>query len=459
MKHILTASFAIAVLAGLLHAAAATSTAAATAAAAADAKSATPSRAKAAPPPRLAVPDFIALSPDAETAAIAKTIGQVLWDDLNFEREFAFIPRDVYAIDSARHVVRDVPFDRWRELNADGLIVGTVQKTADGIKVEMRLLQRADAPDGVRPGVHAARTRGSSPTPASDELHKSQRALNGVARTRITFDSDRDGERMGGTVENRGVKEIYISDYDGENAAARHRRQDAEHRAALVARRPLDCLHLVPPRRREHLHLEHLSGHARRGDQGRQGRRELAAGVVARRHAASPSRRRATATRRSTSSTATAPNVRRLTNHPGIDITPTWSPSGTQIAFTSDRTGTPQIYDRRRRRPEPAAQDVRVVLRQADVVAGAVQRDRVLVAQRARLRHQGARSRHRSDAAADVRRGHQREPGVLAQRPPSRVHLHARRARRRCSRWRATARTCGRSRRPATTKNLIGPNS
>jgi TolB protein len=37
-------------------------------------------------------------------------------------------------------------------------------------------------------------------------------------------------------------------------------------------------------------------------------------------------------------------NVRRITNHPGIDITPTWSPTGTQIAFVSDRTGTPQIY-------------------------------------------------------------------------------------------------------------------
>src|SRR5262249_22638984 len=47
-------------------------------------------------PPRLAVPDLIALSADAETAAIAKIIGQVLWDDLNYEREFTFIPRDVY---------------------------------------------------------------------------------------------------------------------------------------------------------------------------------------------------------------------------------------------------------------------------------------------------------------------------------------------------------------------------
>ena len=36
--------------------------------------------------------------------------------------------------------------------------------------------------------------------------------------------------------------------------------------------------------------------------------------------------------------------VRRMTNHPEIDVTPTWSPTGNQIAFTSDRTGTPQIY-------------------------------------------------------------------------------------------------------------------
>ena len=34
----------------------------------------------------------------------------------------------------------------------------------------------------------------------------------------------------------------------------------------------------------------------------------------------------------------------RLTNNPAIDVTPTWSPTGTQIAFTSDRAGTPQIY-------------------------------------------------------------------------------------------------------------------
>ena len=46
-------------------------------------------------PPRYAVPDFVALTPDAAEAA--RALGQVLWDDLNFEREFYLIPRDTYA--------------------------------------------------------------------------------------------------------------------------------------------------------------------------------------------------------------------------------------------------------------------------------------------------------------------------------------------------------------------------
>ena len=36
--------------------------------------------------------------------------------------------------------------------------------------------------------------------------------------------------------------------------------------------------------------------------------------------------------------------VRRLTNNPAIDTTPSWSPTGAQIAFTSDRSGVPAVY-------------------------------------------------------------------------------------------------------------------
>jgi len=295
-------------------------------------------------PPRLAVPDFIPLSPDAETAAIAKTIGQVLWDDLNFEREFAFIPRDIYASIPRATSFADVPFERWQELNADGLVVGTVQKAGTTIKVEMRLYNVRS-----RQASLARQYDGTAANPRlfahtiSDEIHKTQRALNGVARSKLTFDSDRDGERMSGTVESRNIKEIYISDYDGEN-----------QRRVTVGK----TLNIAPrwsPDGRSIAYTSYRRGGANifisnifqgtldevtKGD--KVGENWLPAW--------SPD-----GTRLAFSSTRDGnpeiyvvnrdgSNLRRITNHPNIDITPTWSPSGTQIAFTSDRTGTPQIY-------------------------------------------------------------------------------------------------------------------
>ena len=119
-------------------------------------------------------------------------------------------------------------------------------------------------------------------------------------------------------------------------------------------------------------------------------------------------------------------DVRRLTNHPGIDTSPTWSPLGHQIAFTSDRTGSPQIYvvgvdgtglrritfesycDRPTWSPNPYNE-----------IAYASRH-------RARLRHQDRRSGDQRGPRGHVRSGHERESQLLVQRAASGVQLDAR---------------------------------
>src|SRR5665213_966684 len=149
---------------------------------------------------RIAVPDFIALSPDKETADAAKVIARVLWDDLNFEHEYAFIPRDVTASVPAAKSVDDINYDAWRELNADFVVLGTVQKTGAGVHVEMRLFNvrqhQSDFGNSYEGSIANPRIYAHT---IADEIHH-RRALNGVARTKLTFASDRDGERVSGTV-------------------------------------------------------------------------------------------------------------------------------------------------------------------------------------------------------------------------------------------------------------------
>jgi TolB protein len=292
-------------------------------------------------PPRFAVPPFITLSSDAETTAIARTIGDVLWDDLNFEREFAFIPRDIYATIPAAKSFDDVPFDRWRELNADGVIVGTVQKLGSGFQIQVRLFdvrQKRQVFGKEYSGSSNARLYAHT---ISDDIHLQQRALRGVARTKLAFDSDRDGERMSNTVESRGVKEIYTADYDGEN------------QRRVTTNRTLNINPAWSPDARSLAYTSYRRGppsifvsHIYDGLF-----EEVTKGVgESWLPAWSPDGTRVafTSTRDGNSeiyvTNRDGSNVRRITNNPAIDSTPTWAPTGTQIAFTSDRSGSPQIY-------------------------------------------------------------------------------------------------------------------
>ena len=162
------------------------------------------------------MPNFIAAS--AELKAAADTIGQVLWEDLRFEREYDLIPRASYAPITPATSMETVPFAQWKELGANAVLIGTVRQNASSLTVQARLFDVA-----TQRSVWAKEYTASASNPRSfahtisDELHKEQRSLAGVARTKLAFASDRDGEQARGTVEQRSIKEIYIADYDGES--------------------------------------------------------------------------------------------------------------------------------------------------------------------------------------------------------------------------------------------------
>jgi TolB protein len=301
-------------------------------------------------PPRIAVPEFIALSNDPETLAAAKTVGQVLWDDLNFEREFYMIGRDTYRTIPPLASLDQVPLDRWKEIGVDGLLIGSVRKTATGVTVQFRLVnvnsgQSAMAKEysGSPASIQAAASRQYAHTIA-DEVHQQQRGLFGVARTKLAFTSDRDGDRIKGPVDDRGVSNLYISDYDG----ARQTR--------VTISRALDITPVWSPDTRSIAFSSWRTGYQDLyiiypyGGPPIQNPTKGTAEKQSYLPAWSPdgSKIAFTSSRDGNPEiyvmNRDGSGVQRITNHPAIDATPTWAPTGTQIAFTSDRGGTPQIY-------------------------------------------------------------------------------------------------------------------
>jgi TolB protein len=300
-------------------------------------------------PPKLAVPEFIPLSKEPEVVSAAKTMGDVLWDDMAFEKEFYMIPRDMLRSVPRPASVEEVPLDRWKELGADGVIVGTVRKGPDGIIVEARLINVANGAmalgkqysgslrsvtDGGRVYAHSI----------ADEIHKTQRNLRGVARTKLAFSSDRDGARMKGPVGDRDISNIYMSDYDGAN------------QTRLTVNRSIDITPAFAPDVATIAYTSYRSGYP---DIVLQSLRDARAPMTPARGtteaqnflpAWSPDGTKiAFMSNRDGNNEIYIVNrdgtgLRRITNHPGADATPTWSPSGNQIAFTSDRTGPPQVY-------------------------------------------------------------------------------------------------------------------
>lgn len=300
-------------------------------------------------PPKLAVVGFIPLSSDAETVAAAKTITDVLHDDINYEREYYLIPKDTVASVPKPSSIDNVPMDRWKELNADGVVVGSIQKAPSGVIVRVRLINVATGAS-----VFGREYTGAVANPRRyahtiwDEMYKHQMQGHGIARSRLTFSSDRTADLIKGPVSNRDVQEIFIVDYDGANPRKVTNTKTLNitptwspdgKAIAYTSYRPSGPVGTFQdivfsfietgerqtpangnPSKQNYLPVWSPDGSKLAFTTNRDGNPEI---YVMNRDGS---------------------GVKRLTNSPAIDVTPTWSPSGTQLAWVSDRTGNPKIY-------------------------------------------------------------------------------------------------------------------
>jgi TolB protein len=306
--------------------------------------------------PRIGMQDFSTATPDPALREAARTVAAVLWNDLEYEREFYMISTKSSAGIAPAATPQALQFEQWTQLGADFVLMGHVRDAGGGrLAVEIRLIGTRGETAGRQEfgqsyqGCTLANPRYCAHSVA-DDMHKQIRALDGVARTRIVFTSDRDTERMTGRpLQDSGQgKEIYLMDYDGAN-----------QRRVTVNR----SLNIGPAWGPDGRTLAYASYSSRYPDiyvtqlDGRAPTRPAQGTEVVHNQnpAFSPDGNRIAFTSNRGGQTGfydvwvvnrDGSNLQNLT--PGTprssEGAPTWSPGGNQIAFTSDRTGTNHIY-------------------------------------------------------------------------------------------------------------------
>lgn len=305
-------------------------------------------------PPRLAIPAATGAGADGELATAAGTVIATLWADLNFEEEFDLVSREAAAKVPAADTIDALSYDRWVELGADFVVFARVQRTGATFAVDLQLVA-VRAAEAKKIGFAANYAACMIETPRvcahviADDLHKRIRHLDGLAQTRLAFTSDRDAERMTARFPGSASqgKEIYLSDYDGEN------------QRRVTANQSLNLAPSWAPDGRTLAYVSWFSQHpdiyvrdileARTPTRPAAGTDQMENTVPA----FSPDGLKiAFASTRNGNWDIWVVNrdgsgLRNLTNNSitsVINFCPTWSPTGAQIAFTSNRGGSNQIY-------------------------------------------------------------------------------------------------------------------
>ncbi|NQT79601.1 MAG: Tol-Pal system beta propeller repeat protein TolB [Candidatus Aminicenantes bacterium] len=278
----------------------------------------------------LAIPQFIVHSTSPELKSVSQELHQVISDDLNYSRVFQLIPESYYSY--IRPLNPDkIFFKDWESIQAKILFVGEVSENE-----KQDLLFEGKIYD-VKSGRFITGKRYQSEKTIlrlvahkiADEIMKiyGERPL---FASKIVFISNRDGN-----------DELYMMDYDGQN------------QTRLTFNKLVDYMPAWAPDGRTIAYTSYVGNAAvlyiYNPYEGT--RKEVASKGTNFAAAFSPDGEKLAfcSTIEEGNSeiyvaTSEGKNIKRLTFNNAIDTAPSWSPTNREIAFTSDRGGTPQIY-------------------------------------------------------------------------------------------------------------------
>lgn len=286
-------------------------------------------------PMPIAVPQFVAATPGAATAA--GDITKVVIADLDRSGLFSVIDQRAY-VEALSSVNVRPRFPDWRLINAQVLVASEVRELGDGrIEVATRVW---DVYSDEQLGAVSFKTPADNWRRAAhkvaDFVYKSLTGEDGYFDTRVVFVQETGPKQ-------RRTKRLFIMDQDGANAqpltdglnyqVLTPRFSPTQQQItymALFDRRP-GQVYLFNIETGEQEPLGAFRGMTFSPRFTPDGSSVL---MSMERGGNSDIFRMELATRK----------ITRLTDNPAIDTSPTMSPDGARVAFTSDRGGTPQIY-------------------------------------------------------------------------------------------------------------------
>jgi TolB protein len=284
---------------------------------------------------RIAVQRFADGSTPKSSDRIAR-FRDALGKALEFSGLFQLVPDAAFLgpVESGSLEAASIVCPDWTQIGADALVEGELARDATGFMVAFRVWDTARCKDLMRRRYTQSATADPEAVArrVADDVVEAFLGVKGVASTEIAFVSDRAGSKEifvmqadGGSVRrataNRTINNFPNWAPDGQALAYTSYRQGNRPLIFLSsrgARRPGRLLtsdgrsqyRAVFDPKGDRLAVVMANGGASEiysvGDDGR--------------------------------------GLKRLTNSPAIEVSPSWSPDGERLAFVSDRTGAPQVY-------------------------------------------------------------------------------------------------------------------